>query len=126
MSFPGNKLWPREKYLVEAAARDLNFDFIFVDGDHGTGHTLADTTLSTAVLAPDGIICSHDSFFRSTSMAIPLGPNPWIAGTRQSARLKYRKKRIQPHRMVIHLENSFAGTFGHLLPSLDLLPTRGA
>jgi predicted O-methyltransferase YrrM len=57
-------------YLSSAIKSDENFDFIFIDGDHEVDSKMIDAKLSLDVLANDGIVCFHDSFFSSTASAI--------------------------------------------------------
>ena len=59
-----------EEYLTNARRCGDKFDFIFIDGAHDTAHKMMDAYLSLEVFADNGIICFHDSFFRSTASAI--------------------------------------------------------
>ena len=59
-----------EEYLINARKSGAEFDFIFIDGAHDEAHKMMDAYMSLEVLAQDGIICFHDSFFCSTSSAI--------------------------------------------------------
>jgi predicted O-methyltransferase YrrM len=59
-----------EQYLTDARKCGAKFDFIFIDGDHDMGRKVKDAYMSSEVLADSGIICFHDSFFRSTASAI--------------------------------------------------------
>ena len=59
-----------EEYLVKARLRNESFDFVFIDGAHDMGHKLMDACLASDVLSQNAIICFHDSFFTSTSLAL--------------------------------------------------------
>ncbi len=59
-----------EEYLAYARKCGAKFDFIFIDGAHDMEHKLTDAYMSLEVLAEEGVICFHDSFFRSTASAI--------------------------------------------------------
>lgn len=59
-----------EEYLMNARKCGAKFDFIFIDGAHDTAHKMMDAYMSLEVLADNGVICFHDSFFRSTASAI--------------------------------------------------------
>ena len=59
-----------EEYLVQARQRGESFDFVFIDGAHNVGQKLTDACLTSGVLSPGAIVCFHDSFFVSTSLAL--------------------------------------------------------
>jgi predicted O-methyltransferase YrrM len=59
-----------EEYLVQARAQGQSFDFVFIDGAHDVGHKLTDACLTSGVLSPGAVVCFHDSFFTSTSLAL--------------------------------------------------------
>jgi predicted O-methyltransferase YrrM len=59
-----------EEYLVQARQRGETFDFVFIDGAHDVGQKLTDACLTSGVLSPGAIVCFHDSFFVSTSLAL--------------------------------------------------------
>jgi predicted O-methyltransferase YrrM len=59
-----------EEYLADARKCGIKFDFIFIDGAHDMEHKMMDACMSLEVLADKGVICFHDSFFRSTASAI--------------------------------------------------------
>ncbi len=59
-----------EEYLVQARLRSESFDFIFIDGAHDVGHKLMDACLASGVVSQNAVICFHDSFFTSTSLAL--------------------------------------------------------
>jgi predicted O-methyltransferase YrrM len=59
-----------EEFLVGARGRGELFDFVFIDGAHDVGHKLTDACLASSVLSPNAVICFHDSFFTSTSLAV--------------------------------------------------------
>lgn len=59
-----------EEYLVQARQRGETFDFVFIDGAHDVGQKLTDACLTNGVLSPGAIVCFHDSFFTSTSLAL--------------------------------------------------------
>jgi len=59
-----------EDYLVQARQRGETFDFVFIDGAHDVGHKLTDACLTSSVLSPGAVVCFHDSFFTSTSLAL--------------------------------------------------------
>jgi predicted O-methyltransferase YrrM len=59
-----------EEYLVQAKQRGETFDFVFIDGEHDVGQKLTDAFLASHVLSPGAIVCFHDSFHTSTSLAL--------------------------------------------------------
>lgn len=59
-----------EEYLVQARSRGESFDFVFIDGAHDVGHKLMDACLTRDVISANAIVCFHDSFFVSTSLAL--------------------------------------------------------
>jgi predicted O-methyltransferase YrrM len=59
-----------EDYLIHARNSGAQFDFIFIDGAHDVAHKMMDAYMSLEVLADNGVICFHDSFFHSTASAI--------------------------------------------------------
>jgi predicted O-methyltransferase YrrM len=59
-----------EEFLMNARKSGVKFDFIFIDGAHDMEHKMTDAFMSAEVLADNGLICFHDSFFRSTASAI--------------------------------------------------------
>jgi len=59
-----------EEYLVDVRNRGELFDFIFIDGAHDVGQKLTDACLASQVASKNAIICFHDSFFVSTSLAV--------------------------------------------------------
>jgi predicted O-methyltransferase YrrM len=59
-----------EDYLAASRNCGDKFDFIFIDGAHDTAHKKMDAHMSLEVLADNGVICFHDSFFNSTASAI--------------------------------------------------------
>jgi predicted O-methyltransferase YrrM len=59
-----------EDYLNAASSRGEGFDFIFVDGAHGTGQVVTDAFYCDRVLNPGGIIAFHDGLLFSTMAAI--------------------------------------------------------
>jgi len=59
-----------ENYLNGASARGEGFDFIFVDGAHGTGQVVTDAFFCDQVLNPGGIVVFHDGLLFSTMAAV--------------------------------------------------------
>jgi predicted O-methyltransferase YrrM len=59
-----------EEYLIQTRMRSESFDFIFIDGAHDVGHKLMDACLASGVISQNAVICFHDSFFTSTSLAL--------------------------------------------------------
>ncbi|MEQ1752316.1 MAG: class I SAM-dependent methyltransferase [Prosthecobacter sp.] len=59
-----------EEFLIQARNQKVSYNFIFIDGWHGTGNKLMDACLAESVLAPGGVIAFHDSFIKPTSLAL--------------------------------------------------------
>jgi hypothetical protein len=59
-----------EEFLVQSRKQGRKFDFAFIDGAHDVGHKLADACLVADVISEGGMVSFHDSFFRSSSLAI--------------------------------------------------------
>jgi len=59
-----------ENYLSAASVREEKYDFIFVDGAHGTGQVVTDAFFCDQVLNPGGIVAFHDGLLFSTMAAI--------------------------------------------------------
>jgi predicted O-methyltransferase YrrM len=59
-----------EEFLIQARRQGDQFDFVFIDGAHDVGHKLTDASLTKDVIAPGAIVCFHDSFHTSTSLAL--------------------------------------------------------